>query len=156
MSKLQYRYTGPHTVLEEVNPVVFRANVNGVVRTVHANKMKRAVPRKEQRPVEQQREPQAVEEHDQGNDEDEEQHNEPREEYEWEELAPEHGWDELQPIPDSAINEEEPEEDNIGVPVSLIAETQPLPNIQHATETSNSSASTQCDSTRINRLFREL
>jgi hypothetical protein len=40
MSKLQYRYTGPHTVLEEINPVVFRANVNGVVRTVHANKMK--------------------------------------------------------------------------------------------------------------------
>ena len=38
MTKLQYRYTGPHTVLEEVNPVVFRANVDGVVRTVHANK----------------------------------------------------------------------------------------------------------------------
>ena len=31
MSKLQYRYTGPHSVISEVNPVVFKALVNGVV-----------------------------------------------------------------------------------------------------------------------------
>jgi len=30
MSKLQYRYTGAHAVLREINPVVFKALVSGV------------------------------------------------------------------------------------------------------------------------------
>jgi hypothetical protein len=40
--KLQYRYTGPHTVQRVINPVVYECIVNGNIRNVHANKMKRA------------------------------------------------------------------------------------------------------------------
>jgi hypothetical protein len=40
-SKLQYRYTGPHTVTEVYNPVTYKANIDGFSRIVHANRMKR-------------------------------------------------------------------------------------------------------------------
>jgi len=140
MSKLQYRYTGPHTVLEEINPVVFRANVNGVVRTVHANKMKRAVPRPKEQGVQQPRAQQRernrqhpvedidmeIDDRVESDDDDEHDQSEAstimsNEEYEWDELAPANGWDQLAPIPDIAIEDEV--YDEIGQPVSLIAET---------------------------------
>ena len=140
MSKLQYRYTGPHTVLEEINPVVFRANVNGVVRIVHANKMKRAVLRPKEQGVQQPRTPQrernrqppvedvAMEIDDRIESDDDEEHEQSEastimsnEEYEWDELAPANGWDQLAPIPDIVIEDEE--NDEMGQPVNLIAET---------------------------------
>jgi hypothetical protein len=40
-SKLQYRYTGPHTVTEVYNPVTYKASIDGFSRIVHANRMKR-------------------------------------------------------------------------------------------------------------------
>ena len=40
-AKLQYRYTGPHIILQQINPVTYKALVNGTIKTVHANKMKR-------------------------------------------------------------------------------------------------------------------
>ncbi len=39
--KLQYRYTGPHTVTSVINPVTYIASFDGFHRTVHANRMKR-------------------------------------------------------------------------------------------------------------------
>jgi hypothetical protein len=43
-SKLQRRYSGPHTILSGVNPVTYKAIVNGKVRTVNAHNMKRDLP----------------------------------------------------------------------------------------------------------------
>jgi len=40
-SKLSFRYTGPHTIVKVINPVVYLANVDGKLRTVHASKLKR-------------------------------------------------------------------------------------------------------------------
>jgi hypothetical protein len=40
-SKLQYRYTGPHTVTTVINPVTYKSSMDGFNRTVHANRMKR-------------------------------------------------------------------------------------------------------------------
>jgi hypothetical protein len=40
-SKLQYRYTVPHTVTEVFNPVTYKASIDGFSRIVHANRMKR-------------------------------------------------------------------------------------------------------------------
>jgi transposase InsO family protein len=40
-AKLQFRYTGPHRVLEVKNPILYIALVNGRRKTVHAIKMKR-------------------------------------------------------------------------------------------------------------------
>jgi len=39
--KLQFRYSGPHTIVGTINPLVYRATVDGILRTVHANRMKR-------------------------------------------------------------------------------------------------------------------
>jgi hypothetical protein len=39
--KLQYRYTGPHTVTEVFNPVTYKVTIDGFSRIVHANRMKR-------------------------------------------------------------------------------------------------------------------
>jgi len=39
--KLQYRYSGPHTIVGIINPLVYRATIDGVVRTVHCIRMKR-------------------------------------------------------------------------------------------------------------------
>ena len=43
-SKLQRRYSGPHTILSGVNPVTYKAIVNGKVRTMNAHNMKRDLP----------------------------------------------------------------------------------------------------------------
>ena len=43
-AKLQARYTGPHRVIVQKNPITFIAEVNGKLKTVHANKMKRDTP----------------------------------------------------------------------------------------------------------------
>ena len=40
-AKLQYRYSGPHTVLAVINPVTYRARVDGSIKIIHANRMKR-------------------------------------------------------------------------------------------------------------------
>jgi hypothetical protein len=40
-NKLQYRYTGPHTVTEVFNPVTYKVSIDGFSRIVHANRMKR-------------------------------------------------------------------------------------------------------------------
>jgi hypothetical protein len=40
-SKLQYRYTGPHTITAVINPVTYKSSMDGFDRTVHANRMKR-------------------------------------------------------------------------------------------------------------------
>ena len=40
-SKLQYRYTGPHTITAVINPVTYKSSMDGFNRTVHANRMKR-------------------------------------------------------------------------------------------------------------------
>ena len=45
--KLQERWTGPHTILEVYNPVLYRATVNNRIRNVHAIRMKRDVSVKE-------------------------------------------------------------------------------------------------------------
>jgi len=39
--KLQARYSGPHIVLEVINPIIFLCNVNGKLRRIHAHRMKR-------------------------------------------------------------------------------------------------------------------
>ena len=126
MSKLQYRYTGPHTVLREINPVVFRANVNGAVRIVHTNKMKRAVPRPKEQGVQQPRAQQRernrqrpaedidmeIDDRVESDDDDEHDQSEANtimsnEDYEQDELAPANGQDQCAPIPDMAIEDEE-------------------------------------------------
>jgi hypothetical protein len=43
-SKLQRRYSGPHTIVSRKNPVTYRASVNGKIRTVNAYSMKRDQP----------------------------------------------------------------------------------------------------------------
>jgi hypothetical protein len=43
-SKLQRRYSGPHTIVSKKNPVTYRASVNGKIRTVNAYSMKRDQP----------------------------------------------------------------------------------------------------------------
>ena len=40
-AKLQMRYTGPHTITEAHNPIIYTALVNGILKKVHARKMKR-------------------------------------------------------------------------------------------------------------------
>ena len=39
--KLMHRYTGPHKIIQVMNPVVYKAMVNGREKMVHASKMKR-------------------------------------------------------------------------------------------------------------------
>ena len=39
--KLQYRYTGPHRIIEVKNPVVYKAMVNGKEKMGHLSKIKR-------------------------------------------------------------------------------------------------------------------
>jgi len=39
--KLQYRYTGPHRVIEVLNPIVYVAMVDNKIKIVHALRMKR-------------------------------------------------------------------------------------------------------------------
>jgi hypothetical protein len=40
--KLQHRYTGPHQVIQVINPIVFKCNINGKYRNIHALRMKRS------------------------------------------------------------------------------------------------------------------
>ena len=40
-AKLQYRYTGPHKVIEVLNPIVYVAMVDNKIKRVHALRMKR-------------------------------------------------------------------------------------------------------------------
>ena len=40
-AKLQHRYTGPHTVIRQLNPVTYYCDLHGKQRVVHASKMKR-------------------------------------------------------------------------------------------------------------------
>jgi hypothetical protein len=39
--KLQDRYSGPHTVISQVNPVIYNCLVNNKAKKIHLNKMKR-------------------------------------------------------------------------------------------------------------------
>ena len=48
--KLQARYSGPHIVLEVINPIIFLCNVNGKLRRIHAHRMKRG-PTHRRRPI---------------------------------------------------------------------------------------------------------
>ena len=78
------------------------------------------------------------------------------EEYEWDELAPANGWDQLAPIPDIAIEDEE--NDEIGQPVSLIAETVRIAPEQTppATNMIIPNKVVNIDPSPMNRLFRAL
>ena len=40
-AKMQFRFSGPHTVTQIINPVTYKARIDGVIRTVHVNRMKR-------------------------------------------------------------------------------------------------------------------
>ena len=40
-TKLQYRYTGPHTISIIINPVTYEVNIDGIKKVIHADRMKR-------------------------------------------------------------------------------------------------------------------
>ena len=123
MSKLQYRYTGPHTVLREINSVVFKALVNGVERTVHASKMNPVVPRqpKSKATRDQEGNEPDIDEPDMVSEEGDRPQSrastiDSDEEYDWEELATINGWDDLSKVPDPLDDE-----DDLGVLLPLTA-----------------------------------